>query len=507
MSQSDMGDVPPAVDVSEGPSVESEIVPPRDAASTRVAVEGSLEQPPIKLRLDRAHVARTADEAFWAVIRSVSDNILFDEYEAFLDPIMCGQLTPALEMRKNSLPFPGVGAYALLKAATEVFLLSKSGLTSETADQQWAEIEVDRGERQRHAYAVRVKELRFEWEKNYLREGPRGLELPYISVIRLKLGLPVVGDDQLGIQCHGLLQSKVNNPLMIELIWSYWLEEGMLAQTMNAISMRFQNRRRPGPRDPLLRLNVDPLRPLGSLLWGYVQDEQHRLTVTRRAAEYAHQYGLTMEGKAVRGIDPADRRTKFLQAFHTLLYECARFFAVDDDTTRSADAFPILKHLKILDRFVSETSHNQYGELGSTARIEMMMMQWLLARPESREYLGARGMIAYPEPWMEQVEAMKNLQRWVDTDITYFRDLAIFGERLVLTFRFGDWTPIIYPQNAANWARYWRPEIQGYIDSYEVVTGVNLAEPPPKDPQALALRFAPPAVHLARRYAEQQGSR
>ncbi len=36
---------------------------------------------------------------------------------------------------------------------------------------------------------------------------------------------------------------KLTEPCLLELIWSYWHEEGMLVQTMNAISLRFQNRR------------------------------------------------------------------------------------------------------------------------------------------------------------------------------------------------------------------------------------------------------------------------
>ena len=46
----------------------------------------------------------------------------------------------------------------------------------------------------------------------------------------------------------------------VELIWNYWLEEGMLVQTLNVILARFQNRRLPG-RDPLVRFDVTPLLP------------------------------------------------------------------------------------------------------------------------------------------------------------------------------------------------------------------------------------------------------
>ena len=89
---------------------------------------------------------------------------------------------------------------------------------------------------------------------------------------------------------------------------------------MNAISRRFQNVRGPGERDPLAHLEIDPLRPLNNLLWGYIQDEQNRLTVKRRAYEYDHHYGLTLYGKAVPPLRPADSRSKFLEAFHNLLH-------------------------------------------------------------------------------------------------------------------------------------------------------------------------------------------
>ena len=97
--------------------------------------------------------------------------------------------------------------------------------------------------------------------------------------------------------CNGVLQHRFSQPSLIELIWSYWHEEGMLVQTMNAIAWRFQNQRS-GPADPLADLEMDPLRPLNNLIWGYVQDEQNRLTVRRRAYEYDHQYGLQLLGKA-----------------------------------------------------------------------------------------------------------------------------------------------------------------------------------------------------------------
>ena len=45
---------------------------------------------------------------------------------------------------------------------------------------------------------------------------------------------------------------------------------------------------------------------------------------------------------------------------------------------------------------LAQGAHNQFGDLPSTARQEMLMQQWLLARPEFREFLPTRIMVAVP---------------------------------------------------------------------------------------------------------------
>ena len=59
-----------------------------------------------------------------------------------------------------------------------------------------------------------------------------------------------------------MLTPRVDCVCLIELIWSYWHEEAMLVQSVNAISRRFQNVRSMGDRDPLAHVTIDPLRPL-----------------------------------------------------------------------------------------------------------------------------------------------------------------------------------------------------------------------------------------------------
>jgi hypothetical protein len=83
---------------------------------------------------------------------------------------------------------------------------------------------------------------------------------------------------------------------------------------------------------------------------------------------------------------------------------------------------------------------------------------------------------------------MKTMQGWTDTSILHFRELGRFGERLLLSIRFGDWTTVIQPQSAANWARYFRAEIQGYIHAYRATTGVDLTDHPDATLPALLLQ-------------------
>ena len=117
-----------------------------------------------------------------------------------------------------------------------------------------------------------------------------------------------------------------------------------------------------------------------NLLWGYVQDEQNRLTVNRRGAEYDQEYGIMLRGKAIQPIRPADSRSKFLEGFHNLLHLCAVFYKEDNDTTVIADGFPLLNALKEVHLLLAQGAHNQFGDLPWTARVEMLMQQWHAAR-------------------------------------------------------------------------------------------------------------------------------
>jgi hypothetical protein len=488
-----------------------------------------VETSSVEVEMQRAEIPPTPDQALWVVIRKATDAISYNHYESFIDVVMCPEDNGAREQRleddgltrqkvramhaRRSLPFPDVEAYRLLKAATEVFLMTKCGVKMRLSEFPFPQSELRRSEEiNRLNRNVDLADVADLW--NELLSRPDAavnghVTIPYLALIRRRLkeyGLvhytpQSTEEDKLAEVCQGILLEKLTRPCFLELIWSYWHEEAMLVQTMNAISLRFQNIKM-SDRDALARFDIDPLRGLGNLLWGYIQDEQHRLTVPRRAYEYDHQYGLALQGKAVPTLRSADSRSKFLEAFHSLLYQCVLFYAQDDDTTVIADGFPVLNALKEVHLLLAEGAHNQYGDLPSTARQEMLMQQWLLARSEMREFLGGRIMVPYPENWMDRVDAMKQLQAWTDVTAIYFRDLGVYGEQILLSIRFGAWTLTNDPSRAANWARYWRPEIQAYIHRYRAVTGVDLSTEV-TDVQQAAARYTQPSVHLLNRLVMQ----
>jgi hypothetical protein len=122
-----------------------------------------------------------------------------------------------------------------------------------------------------------------------------------------------------------------------------------------------------------------------------------------------------------------------------------------------------------------------------------------------REFLGSRASVPYIEPWMGRVDSMKRLQGWTDTTVTHFRDLGVFGERLLLSIRLANWMSFSDQQIARTWVRYWKPEIQGYIHAYQAATGVDLTLDATNESQAAA-KYMLPSILLRQRLLEQQGA-
>lgn len=480
---------------------------------------------PVKVSLQRSMADATDDQSLWVAIRDRTSVMGFSWYERFIDRVLFQEKrVPAhlQERRDKSQLAYGGDAYQLLKAATETFLLFKCGVLRTPEQFLPTENRFNRIKAQEEARLGRsltLADVRTELTR-YIGSG----NLPYIDRVLDSLDDPFPDDDDTGPSNQAaplaqiipeldrddvpspfgdtVLDAGPFYPLMLELIWSYWHEEGMLVQAMNAISLRFQNKRLPGDNNPLANLELSPLRPLSNLLWGYIQDEPFRLTVARRAYEYSHEYGLSLLGRAVPGMQPADHRSKFLEAFHSLLRQVAQFYREDADTTVIANGFPLLNSLKEVHMLLAEGAHNQFGDLPWTARVEMLIQQWLLSRRELRDFLRGRPMVPYKEPWMGQVDTLRRMFGWGDTPVTHFRDLATFGEQLLLSVRYGDWINVDVEDAAKNWARYWKPEIQGYIHAYRATTGVDLTLDN-QNSQINALSATPPSILLQRRMGRQ----
>lgn len=369
-------------------------------AKTRITVVPRQVQASVTLQ--RSGAVSTKDQALWVAIRNRTQAISFNRYHEFIDRVLCeGNPTkddygsPSFTQRRMELEdrptIHGVDAYGLLRLATEAFLIFECGLLINDGELFDAEAESRRLGQLGQPVTLGSINTKLG---SYLT-GPTQNILPYLDrIVTQIVGISSERRVERLPYCEAILRNRLTCPSLLELIWSYWHEEGMLAQTLNTIALRFQNRRSHA-RDPLANLELDPLRPLNNLLWGFIQDEYSRLSVQRRAYEYDHHYGFSLVGKAISDFRPADSRSKFLEAFHNLLYRTAIFYREDDDTTIIADAFALLNALRDVHIILAEGAHNQFGDLPWTARKEMLIMQWLLARPEIKEFLRGRYMVPY----------------------------------------------------------------------------------------------------------------
>lgn len=469
-----------------------------------VPVDVNLRSGPLDVNLQGTPVASTHVQGFWEYLRQRTDAISFNEYSLFIERVLC-EGNPTKEERdavgvdtflalKRAT---GVDTYQLLRSATEAFLLLSSGSLNDTSRIGT----VDAGSTRFGGRTFTQGELETKLT-NYI-SGTEGL-LPYIFTVTTGLRPRAAVDSEaknLPVFCDDL-DSKVLEPIFIELLWSYWHEEAMVVQAINALSLRFQNKRPPGERDPLANLETHPLRPMANLLWGYIQDEDHRLTVARRAYEYEHEYGFSLVGRAVPRLRPADRRSKFIESFHTLLHQTAVFYDRSANLTFRADAFPLLNALREVHLVLAEGAHNQFRELPWTSRVEMLIQQWLLSRREVRDFLGGRPAVPYTELWMSSVDSLRRAMGWGDHAATHFNDLAVTGEKIVLSIRYGNWGDRKSEEDAAGWATFWKPEIQRYIHAYHTVTGVDLSAT--TNLPTRVIDATPPSVLLQQRIARQR---
>lgn len=444
----------------------------RDSQNLRLTEDGSLA-----VELMRGSADWTDDEILWAVIQR--NDSLYNDLEKSLDNLFFPL--------KGSSPFQGVDTYDKLQEIVSDWMKDNMSTT-------W---DINKA----------IENIRVESEKRRLEKNAAGNKnamalhpaaggpTDYLKMIVQNGHIPKATKDF----PDGYIEDRYKYPALCELIWSYWHEEGMLIQTMQAICLRFQNKLINAGNDPLSSLNTNPLRPLSNLIWGYIQSEYKRLSVRRRNYEYDHSYGIFLHGKAVRDFQPADSRKTFMAAFNRLMYLLSHFYRQKDDTTIKADAFPIKNALRDIHIILAEGAHNQFGDMPWKAREEMFIEQYIVGRPEMREFLGGRSMVPYPERWMENVDTMKRIQGWTDVSVQHFNTLARSGENLILSIRHGAWNkPEITADNADNWAVAHRQIAQEYMYSYRAAAGIDLTDKDQVDDAA-------PSVHLVKQLEKQTG--
>lgn len=429
-----------------------EVQLPYDPLATIPVVDPAV----LRVALVPAGAASSPQADLWTFIDQVSRNLRFDKFMQFVKDRGAAPLPQAISGGAGGRsPSPAQQAAAVLNSE---YFQGYGTLSYSTLHGLAAEFvtRASLGQEYRNT----------GWNAERTRE--RALQLSYVEGERADLAKPLPDE-----RTYPLQQVP-----FVELIFNYWMEEAMLFQALNHIVARFQNRRTADGRTPLTRLNANPLLPLRGLIYGLAEAERERLSVRRRSAEYQYEYGLQLIGRAIPAIDQmVERRTQFLEAFHSLLHATYRYYKEHDDKTIEADPFPLLSSLQELHLVLARGAHNQFADLPLTARIETLDVQWMLAQPEMREFLGGPTMIPYEEPWMDRVDTMKSIQGWSDVSVTHFYDLAVHGEQLLLSVRHGRWNESSRSSHdAENWALHWRNSVQRYIHAYRVVTGADLAE-------------------------------
>ena len=356
-------------------------------------------------------------------------------------------------------PLADVDLYAALKAATLVWLQTEAGVWI-GPDEDASTAHADSATEVAARHSSHLEGL--EYDVEVLPYGTRILDA--LRGLPLKRAEVVFGN-------YGISSEPPHRPLLLELIWSYWHEEGLLVQTMDAVGRRLLNCHAPGGRhDSLSRLKFDPTQPVERVVSDYLQDEWSSLGKRRRAYEYEHEYGLSLSGKALPGAG-AGAGARFPAALGDLFAACSSFYEADDDATTAA---ALLDALKDVQSILAASGHNQ-GDVAWAARSEMLIQQWILGSPKLGPFFGDDAMESGRARWIDRVDMVRRLQGWGRTSVTHAHDLAVLGEQLLLSIRHGTWGSAGDSSVAAAWARYWRPEIQAYVHASRAVTGPGAA--------------------------------
>ncbi len=414
---------------------------------------------PLQVQLRPTSFTPTPTTDLWDAIKGV--DLDFNQMQAFVDGVLCTttnttvngtNLTITQDVRdffKNRLPYVNVDEYSLVVFAIDAYVR--------------AALKIDRA-------------------GTYF--GP-GNTLPYfkhladLDQIACDYVQNGCGPNSTGValgDCSIRYTERSGGFFAMELWYTTIYELGLLYQAWGALELRFQNLRGLNEVEPLMRFDTSPLRPLSNLIWGKIQNQQHDTSIARRNNEHQHAYGVVLRGRAVPPGMGVDNRSMFLATFHNMLSQASLFYNNLDDNTRQADPFPLLTAIRDVHLELANGNHNAYQNMTYTTRIEVLTMQYLLAKPEMRLFLGGRQMVPYPKPFMGCLEMMKSIQGWDPVSVLHIDDLASCGERLLLSCRYGDWTTTNFNiADAGNWAVAFRNDVSKYINAFRAITGVDLS--------------------------------
>ena len=244
--------------------------------------------------------------------------------------------------RRTALPFPNVDRYRVLKAATEVFLMTHCGVDLD----DFSRVDLDE-ESRRLNRTVTPGDLEAQM-RDYLDRVAAGdgefLDvLPYLGLIRRQLGdVAIVGVDEDEGEateiCSGILAEKLQHPCFLELLRDYWLDEGRPRardQRHHAGGSRTGRPARGGAtRWPAWTSTRCARSTTCSGAWSRTSSTGSRRV--RRAYEYDHEYGLALASRPGPPVRGADSRSRFMEAFHNLLSLCRGVLQAATTTPRTS---------------------------------------------------------------------------------------------------------------------------------------------------------------------------
>ena len=176
--------------------------------------------------------------------------------------------------------------------------------------------------------------------------------LPYLGLIRLSSATsPIVGgddDDEAAEICHGILAERLTNPCFLELLWSYWHDEGGLVQTLER---HHAGGSRTGPRAHRVGIRWPAWTSTRCARSATCSGAGSRTRSTGSPSPGGPTSTTTTTGwccppsRGRRCAAPTPGRGSSSRS--TTCSRCAaEFFIRDDDTTVIADGFGVLNALK-----------------------------------------------------------------------------------------------------------------------------------------------------------------